>query len=73
MIEETRYRCEICCKVHLNEDDCTKCESSHLKDPKVVGLDYRRGAIYPRFITVKFENGKTVQYSNICVLTNEEP
>ena len=73
MIEETRYRCEVCNMVHLNEADCIKCESMHMQRPEIQGMEYKRGARYPRSIVVRFENGREVLYSNVSIISTGEP
>lgn len=73
MIEETRYRCEICSKVHLSDLDAAECEAMHTRVCEITGQEYKRGAVYPRFITVRFDNGKEAMYSNISILTTGEP
>lgn len=73
MIEETRYRCEVCCKVHMTDTEAAECEGMHLRNPEIIGLEYKRGSQYPRFITVQFENGKQAMYSNISIMTTGEP
>lgn len=73
MIEMTMYLCEVCRDTFCDVNDAKICEERHLHKPEIEDLDYRKGAIYPRFITVRFENGKQVMYSNISIITTGEP
>lgn len=72
MIELTMYECEICGDIFCDENDAKICEGRHLHKPEIEDLDYRKGSIYPRFITVRFENDKEVTYSNVSIITTGE-
>ena len=73
MIELTMYQCEVCLDKFCDENDAKICEERHLHKPVIEDLDYRKGCMYPRYIIVRFENGKTIQYSNISIVTSGDP
>lgn len=73
MIEYTYYQCETCRASYPSDEDAYTCEASHWHEPKIIGMDYQKERAYPRCITVEFENGKKVLYSNVSIITSGEP
>ena len=72
MIELTMYQCEVCGDRFGEEGAAIECEKKHLQSPAIEGLIYKRGAVYPRSVEISFENGKTVIYSNVSIITTGE-
>ena len=62
MKSETRYRCEKCCALYLNEDEAMRCEHAHKTPVEVVNESYTKSSMYPEKLTIKFSNGLSRVY-----------
>ena len=64
LIDRTVYKCEICGRVYDESDKAFECEKSHafeLPIGKMIDGSNPLGS-YPKFITIKFYNGKMFIY-----------
>lgn len=65
MKPETRYRCEKCETLYLEQKDAEECEKSHLEPMLYTDVRYLRECIYPSEITVLFETNVSIRYKRI--------
>lgn len=61
MKEVKRYKCEYCGTVFESQEDCEDCESQHVLADGVE-YNYEHGDVYPRRITVRFNNCRVAEY-----------
>ena len=73
MIEITQYQCEICNKIHSDDQGAAMCEQNHMSDGIIEGYIYREGVSYPKSVIIKYPNGKIVRYSNVSIITTGAP
>ena len=65
MKPETRYRCEKCETLYLEQKDAEKCEKSHLEPMLYTDIRYSRDSIFPSEFTVVFANNRALRYKRI--------
>ena len=65
MKPETRYRCEKCETLYLEQKDAERCEKSHLEPMLYSDLRYSRDSIYPSEVTMVFETNFSIRYKRI--------
>ena len=71
----SRYECKYCLKLFEKEEECKKCEESHIMPKKMVSMAFndfvkdgnplfdRDHNTYPRLIVVQMADGKEVRYT----------
>ena len=62
MKPETRYRCEKCESLYLNENEAMRCEHNHKIPVEIVNERYGKSSMYPETLTISFSNGLSQIY-----------
>lgn len=57
----TKYKCEICGKVHDTEARCRRCEESHVRPDHIVHCNYTSSE-YPDRISIVMQDGHVGRY-----------
>ena len=63
MITQTRYFCEHCLTEYASEENCLKCEASHVAPDTIESAIYKRDRIYPISVSLTMDDGAIVQYA----------
>lgn len=62
MTAVTSFKCDTCGHIYKTEEECSKCESSHVKVSKILDVCYGGFAKYPTGIIVELENGEKASF-----------
>lgn len=62
MKEIISYKCDGCGRRYDDEQDCEKCERSHIGIDQISCVKYDAGAKYPYFIEVTMNDGRTLGF-----------
>ena len=71
MKEATYYVCEICGASYKTEKQAISCEEYHVRVNSIVKTNYEmkgsRFGKYPKIITVKMDDGTSLEYSRLRI------